>query len=583
MAPKAYGNKSIRNKLLATYVVAMGSALVITFMVLAILINIDIQKKLYNSDLQSTKVFSKYLKIKVDEIRNISSDIVKDYRLQQELKDTESNRKNDAIQGILNKFMLNNNDIDAVYLVDNNNNLYIADSEPFYEVNAENFLELNPSEEIISQRGGVFHYIGNKGYMENSKDTIIVARSIISQEDFSKLGYITIYIKRNVLDRMYREFTDYINLDFIINDAIGNKMTFSQNENNEDNNIQVLKYNENKYSNILINNKSKDSVVDNFDLLSGQIITISDIKSTNEYILIVLILLAVLNSVFLIVYNIYVSKYVIDPLDKIVEDSKNIGVTGDLKGRFKVEGSYLELDYIINALNDMMDKINNLIGEIKIKQKLQNKLELDRLNSQIKPHFLYNTLGVVSSLITVNETESANELIFTLARYYRESLNSGEEIVDLGKEISILYDYVCILKLRKNILFNIKYTIEPAVIEYKIPKLTLQPLIENSFKYAIVDEDTLLNIEVIAKLDNESKDCIITVADDGTGMKEETLNAIYAGESLNLSSGFGLKSVFERIALYYDVENPFDLIKINSKIGKGTRIEIRLPFNEENI
>lgn len=144
MAPKKKGNNSIRNKLVSTYIVAMGSALVITFMVLAILVNIDIQKKLYNSDLQSTKVFSRYINIKIDEIKNISLDIVKDSKLQQELKDIEDSSKNDLLQNLLNNFVLNNNDIDVIYLVDKNNNVYIADSEPFYEVNKENFLKLNP-------------------------------------------------------------------------------------------------------------------------------------------------------------------------------------------------------------------------------------------------------------------------------------------------------------------------------------------------------------------------------------------------------------------------------------------------------
>ena len=156
MAPKKKGNNSIRNKLVSTYIVAMGSALVITFMVLAILVNIDIQKKLYNSDLQSTKVFSRYINIKIDEIKNISLDIVKDSKLQQELKDIEDSSKNDLLQNLLNNFVLNNNDIDAIYLVDKNNNVYIADSEPFYEVNKENFLNLNPSKKIIDKRGGAY-------------------------------------------------------------------------------------------------------------------------------------------------------------------------------------------------------------------------------------------------------------------------------------------------------------------------------------------------------------------------------------------------------------------------------------------
>lgn len=577
MLPKIKSNNSIRNKLLVTYILAMGSALMITFLVYSVLVNIDIEKRIYSSDIQSIKAFSKYIKIKADEIKNLSLDIVKDYNLQTEMRDLDN--KDSVIQNILNNFMMSNNDIDAIYLVDNKDNVYIADSEPFYEVNKQNFLEINPSRKIFDKKGGAYYYIAKKGYMDNAEDTIVLARTIVSQEDLSVLGYITIYIKRSSLDRMYREFLDYkLNLEFIIKDEFNNQIIFSSNKDNETK-AEILKYNNNKYSEVLVNEKSKNTVVDKLDLLSGYIISISNFNNNSEYVLIILILLIILNMVFLIVYNIYLSKYIIQPLDKIVEDSKNIIIKGDLKERFKLDKSYIELDYIVNSLNQMMDKINELIDEVKIKQKLQNKLELDRLNSQIKPHFLYNTLSVVSTLITINETESANELIFTLARYYRESLNRGKEIVNLGEEISILYDYVSILKLRKSVLFDIKYNIDPSIIEYKIPKLTLQPLIENCCKYAIRDEDTMLNIEVTAKVDNIRKMCSITVSDDGVGINQEILNKIYSGENLNVSSGFGLRSVFERVALYYDIENPFELVSISSKVGEGTTIEICLPLN----
>lgn len=582
MIAKIKCNNSIRNKLLITYVLAMGSALLITFMVLAILVNIDIEKKIYSSELQSIKVFSKYIKIKVDEIKNISLDIVKNYDLQYQLKYSKNDGKDNTIQNILNDFMLSNNEIDAIYLVDNNSNVYIADSEPFYEVDKQNFINLNPSEKILKKKGGAYYYLGKKGYMDNSDETIVLGRTIVSQDDLSILGYITIYIKRNSLDRMYREFTDYkLDLEFAINDEFNNQIIFSLDKNNDsDYEFKILQYNKDTYSKVLINGKNKNTVVDKLDLLSGHIIAISNFNNSSEYVLIVLILLIILNVVFLIVYNIYLSKYIIEPLDKIVEDSKKIGFKGELKERFKLDKSYLELDYITNALNEMLDKINDLINEIKIKQKLQNKLELDRLNSQIRPHFLYNTLSVISTLITVDDSKSANELVFTLARYYRESLNSGDEILNLGEEISILYDYVSILKLRKNVLFDIKYNIDPSVIEYKIPKLTLQPLIENCCKYAIRDEDTILNIEVSARLDKVKKVCVIKVSDDGIGIKEDILKAIYSRENLNVDSGFGLKSVFERIALYYDVENPFELVKISSKANVGTEIEISLPFNK---
>ena len=577
MLRKVKKDKNIRSIFTLGYIISIGCAVGITCIVLIILFNGSIGKNIYIKEIQNTRVFSEFIDLKIKEINRIAYAIVKDLELRSELeKDTEINGK--KIQDRLKNIIVENREIDSICLIDKNDNVYIEQSAPLTYANKSEFIKHVPYESISNKAGSAYMYISQKYYdEEDTEETIALGREILSNYNYESIGSIVIYIKKSVLNNMYISISEYIDSDYILCDENNKILYFTSSDNkidtDKDYNIEL---NEDSYSKIEIGDKVKNAVIDDMNILSGKIISVSNKSNSSEHILIILIIIVVLNVVFLLLYNLFIERKILKPLDKIADGAKSINTKRDLSKRFITTKSYTEVDYIVEALNNMMDRVQNLIAEVEKKQKIQNKLQLDRLNGQIKPHFLYNTLNIASSLITIKQEKEANEIIYTLARYYRESLSGGNEIITLGEEISITYDYVKIIKLGQRVDFDIRYDIDNDLISYNIPKLTIQPLIENCIKYAIKDDESKLNIIIKIKKNN-NEDCIITIIDDGKGIDKNTLNKISKKEKIKGINGFGLRSVIERISLYYEVEDIWSIVKITSKENEGTSITIVLP------
>ena len=224
----------------------------------------------------------------------------------------------------------------------------------------------------------------------------------------------------------------------------------------------------------------------------------------------------------------------------------------------------------------MMAQIRRLLEDVEKREKLQRQLELSVINHQIKPHFLYNTLNAASILVSVEEKESAKQLITTLASYYRATLNHGNDIISLESELNIVRDYVKIALIRNPNIVKLNYDIDDSLLNLQIPKMTIQTLVENSIKYGIKAIDQPISITIkVRKLITHAE---IIVEDDGIGMSTDTIDRVMKGERLEAKSGFGLKSVLNRIALINDNMSLKDIMEIQSEPNSYTRIIIRLKY-----
>jgi len=227
----------------------------------------------------------------------------------------------------------------------------------------------------------------------------------------------------------------------------------------------------------------------------------------------------------------------------------------------------------------MMTQIRGLLEDVKNKEKLQRQLELSVINHQIKPHFLYNTLNAASILISVEKKETANQLLQTLASYYRACLNRGNDIVTLENELNIVRDYIKIVLIRNPNILTFKCDIDDNLLNLQIPKMTLQTLVENSIKYGIKDMGQPINISITAKKKDEFAEII--VEDDGVGISKDIIDRIMKGEQLDVKSGFGLKSVLNRLLLLYEDKDMADLMEIQSEPGCYTKIILKMYWKEK--
>lgn len=226
-----------------------------------------------------------------------------------------------------------------------------------------------------------------------------------------------------------------------------------------------------------------------------------------------------------------------------------------------------EIGMLSNSFNSMTKKINNLIHEVYLDKILQGELELQMLQTQINPHFLYNTLESISMMATINDDDTTSEMVSDLGSILRYGISNKNPIVTLGEEIEHLKKYVSLQNVRFESIFKVVIDIDEALYSLPMVKLIIQPLLENAIYHGMSNtrQDGLITIS--ATLGDV---LIISVLDNGKGMSEE-LTSNLNGYINNLNNNFnsiGLKNVNRRIKIHYG--ESFGLL-VKSSV-KGTEV-----------
>lgn len=236
-----------------------------------------------------------------------------------------------------------------------------------------------------------------------------------------------------------------------------------------------------------------------------------------------------------------------------------------------------EIGHLSMKFNQMMDRIRNLKEQVIEEQEDKRKYELQALQAQINPHFLYNTLD---SIIWMAETNDSNIVAMTeaLAKLFRISLNKGNEEISLERELEHVKNYLIIQSMRYADKFTYEISAEPGVERCRTIKLILQPIVENCIYHGIKKKRGAGKITIRAY--RREQNLIIEVSDDGCGMPEEICRKILSDEieSENISgSGIGVKNVNERIQLRFGKKYG---LSYSSEEGVGTTVTYVLPYNE---
>ena len=252
---------------------------------------------------------------------------------------------------------------------------------------------------------------------------------------------------------------------------------------------------------------------------------------------------------------------------------------GDLDARADVD-SRDEIAVLADRFNDMAGNIQTLVVKVSEDEQKMRKADLRLLQEQINPHFLYNTLDNIVWLIEGNEPDEAVEMVVTLSEFFRLVLSKGKEFITIRQEEQHISSYLQIQGKRYHDILDYHIYIDPEIYEYQIPKLTLQPLVENALYHGIKYKRSRGMIEITGT--KEGENLYLTVADDGVGMDEDELKKLEKEISRpckETESGFGLANVNERIRMYFGSEYG---MKIWSEKGSGTRITIEIPAITDN-
>lgn len=298
------------------------------------------------------------------------------------------------------------------------------------------------------------------------------------------------------------------------------------------------------------------------------VVTLNTIKTRLFIVFIIALILFILALI-----NSYISSRITNPI-KELEKSVGILEEGNLDVPVYAGGSY-EIQHLGKSIGDMAAQIRLLMKDIVTEHEAKRKQEFDTLQSQINPHFLYNTLDIIVWMIENEQKAEAVKAVTALARFFRISLSKGKSIITVRDELEHVRNYLMIQHMRFKNKFTYEIQAEDGVLELASLKMMLQPLVENAIYHGMefMDGDG----EILLKVWKEEGDLYFSVIDNGLGMTEEQVGNLFTGAShvdSKRGSGIGVKNVNERIKLYFGEKYG---LSIESEPDEGTTVKIHLP------
>ena len=285
------------------------------------------------------------------------------------------------------------------------------------------------------------------------------------------------------------------------------------------------------------------------------------------------ILLMSLSMLMIILLNQFVSANIAKPLKRL-NDSVKDWEAGNMNPDIYVGGS-LEVEHLGKTLRSTVAQIQELMHDILVEQEEKRKSELDALQSQINPHFLYNTLDSIVWMIEGERYEDAVFMVTQLASLFRISLSRGKTIISMEDELKHARNYMNIQKIRYKNKFTVEFQEEDAILSCCTVKLVIQPLLENAIYYGMESMDGDGEITVVGY--RKGDDVYVEVRDNGLGMPDEMVDALLTENNRvrKHGSGVGLINVHNRIRLRFG--EPYGL-EIDSCLDEGTTVRIHLPY-----
>lgn len=299
-------------------------------------------------------------------------------------------------------------------------------------------------------------------------------------------------------------------------------------------------------------------------------------RGFHMYLLLLFVMLLLVLGVVMILEMRVITEAITNPIHMLLDRMKKVE-----QGKFEESPVLLakdEMSELAVGYNTMIQKMVKLFSNLEEEQKEKYKAELLVLQAQIKPHFLYNSLETAKALLSSGNTEQAGQVVKALGEYYKRSLNDGKEEITIAQDLSIVKDYIIVQMIRFQGRCVVEYDIDKSVTERKIPKLTLQPLVENCLVHGVLQCKYPCTIRISVFGDEEN--VYIDIIDDGVGMPLEKVREIMEQVSVSAPgeskkpTGIGIANTVTRLKMYFKTE---DVFTVESVPGEGTKFQICIP------
>ena len=514
---------------------------------------------------------------------NRMMDILISYAITTAIPQDENRIKNEYLTMKQSERMITNikhtdSSISGIFMLGKNNMLFSATSgtdrkKLFGEPWIKKLFSMETGKKITTVHNADYMYINIPDY----RNPVVSIAQKINRYDEKEIGIDIIQ-----LDLKYSYFADV----FKVLNREDRSTIFIIDRNDEiiyhpDFNLVGHQISETVYG--LNNTKGMLSVVQPLENVPWRIvgkISTEDIVRRYDYIRKASFAIIFLSIIAAVITSFYLSKRITKPLVLMVAKMKEVSI-GNFE-QFSVPTRNVDLQILIKGFDKMVGRINLLMEE-KVQQETEIvTTELNALKSQINSHFLYNSLEVIRGIALDNKVESIAEIAYALSKLFRYSINKSNDLVTLEQEFDIIKGYVTIHQYRYVNRFKVEYDIDNKILNFRIVRFIIQPIIENSIRYG-VEGSTKMGLISITAFQKDNK-IIIRVRDNGIGITSEQLikmndalekNMHRYEDIVSVGTGVGLLNVNSRIKLYYGDKYG---VKLYSKLNQGTTVEIIVPL-----
>ena len=437
-------------------------------------------------------------------------------------------------------------------------------------VNTGKIFETEWLDEVMAQKGNYVIKAGTRdAFRSNIGEMVSFVRVINDINTQKPIGILAINLPSRFFEQAYEGLSGETS-HFALYDTSGslickdNESTFSSL--NPENLLQNTREETDKlfYKSIF----TCDTLGDSHFILASRL-EVRILDGLPAKLLAALIIGAFILLAFMWLINTYIAKNVIYPIQRLVDSMTE--VQNGWLHRVSMNVSDDEIGLLKNSYNAMLIEINQLIEELLQKEKTLRMAELDALQERMKPHFLYNTLDMIRYMALENRTDEVYNMLETLGNFYRRFLSKGSTDLSLGEEIEIVKSYLTLQRTRFEDIFTDEYEIEEGLSSIRVPRLILQPLVENSIYHGIRPKGEHGVIRVTVKRQEDF--LFLSIYDNGIGMSAHQRELLFSGKD---SRSFGFQGTIERIRYYYKTE---DVFEIHSVEGEYCEIILKLPLS----
>ncbi|MEG6572862.1 sensor histidine kinase [[Clostridium] cellulosi] len=530
------------------------------------------EQKIKQLSSDSVNTISSNLDLIIDTVNNQSKMLISSSAIQSVLR---SNGLKDYTQKQIDNYLTEFTNfyeaISSIYIFDNNGHEYYVENDDMKNLSLKKLKSTDWYKELDEKFGGYILKVNAGGAFYNtSRNYISLMRRINDINTQKPIGYMVVNIST---DYIYSSFGKQVNDTKIIVCDENRKPVISSG-NIDGNELKLITEsikdgNVSQYKKINGKQHIIASVKNDYGWTIATITPINELAAQEQTFKIFVAVLMLITLVMFAVSIMFISLSITRPINRLAKAMSSVK-----DGNFTevhIRKTSDEIGMLQNVYNIMVREIQTLFKDMVNEQKAKRKAELEALQLQIKPHFLYNSFDAISSLALSGQNKEVYKIVVALGKFYKSFLNSGSETVTINEELEMIKQYLTIQLIRFKDKFTVDWQIDDNVRPLMIPRLTLQPLVENAIKHGIKDNPQAGILLISAALKDGM--VVIKIKDNGQGMDEIELEKLLNGEK----SGAGLKITRERLKLYFD--SP--VFEVKSEKGKGCEATIIFPAIKE--